>query len=267
MDSSVLTTIIRRHTDAPLRTFSIGFEERSLDESPYQQALIEHLQADHSRITCRNSDVADAFGNAIWHAESVLVRAALVPMMLLSGLVHEQGYRVVLTGEGADEVLGGYDIFKETKVRQFWARQPDSAWRPALLKRLVSVPRLLTRAKSRPISKAFFGVGLDNPSRSVLLASAALGDHRAMQAILVGRLRASCVTGSAVERFARRCRRQIRLVARVQPRPVSRGPHADGRLPAVSQGDRMLMANSVEGRFPFLDHRLIEFAKELRPSR
>jgi asparagine synthase (glutamine-hydrolysing) len=49
LDSSVLTTVIKRHTDAPLRTFSIGFEEQSVDESPFQQLLVEHLQADHSR--------------------------------------------------------------------------------------------------------------------------------------------------------------------------------------------------------------------------
>jgi asparagine synthase (glutamine-hydrolysing) len=57
-------------------------------------------------------------------------------MSILSGLVRQHGYKVVLTGEGADEVLGGYDLFKEAKIRQFWARQPDSAWRPALLQRL-----------------------------------------------------------------------------------------------------------------------------------
>lgn len=57
-------------------------------------------------------------------------------MMLLSGLVREQGYKVVLTGEGSDEVLGGYDIFKEAKVRRFWARQKDSVMRPRILERL-----------------------------------------------------------------------------------------------------------------------------------
>ena len=57
-------------------------------------------------------------------------------MFLLSRLVRERGYKVVLTGEGADEMLGGYDIFKEAKIRRFWARQPDSTLRPLLLRRL-----------------------------------------------------------------------------------------------------------------------------------
>ena len=65
-----------------------------------------------------------------------MLRTAPAPMYLLSGLVRREGYKVVLTGEGADEVLGGYDLFKEAKCRRFWARQPDSAARAELLMRL-----------------------------------------------------------------------------------------------------------------------------------
>ena len=59
--------------------------------------------------------------------------------LLLAGCVREHGYKVVLTGEGADEVFGGYDLFKEAKVRRFWARQPGSTMRPRLLQRLSSM--------------------------------------------------------------------------------------------------------------------------------
>ncbi len=57
-------------------------------------------------------------------------------MFMLSGLVHENGIKVVITGEGADEFLGGYNIFKETMIREFWSRQPDSRIRPLLLQKL-----------------------------------------------------------------------------------------------------------------------------------
>jgi asparagine synthase (glutamine-hydrolysing) len=264
LDSSVLTTIIRRYTDAPLRTFSIGFEEASLDESPYQQALIEHLQADHSRITCRNSEVADGFARAVWHAESVVVRAAFVPMMRLSGLVHDQGYRVVLTGEGSDEVLGGYDLFKETKIRQFWARKRDSKMRPALLQRLY--PYLdFSPARSRGFAEAFFGAGLENPT-----------------APFFSHLPRWTTTARCKEFFSEETRAELRETAidrfeRVLPGAFA-GWHWFNRAQYLesrslmggyllsSQGDRMLMASSVEGRFPFLDHRVIEFARALRPE-
>src|SRR3546814_20597997 len=65
-----------------------------------------------------------------------MLRTAPAPLFLLSRFVRDSGYKVVMTGEGADEVLGGYDIFKEAKVRRFWARQPESVLRPKLLQRL-----------------------------------------------------------------------------------------------------------------------------------
>jgi asparagine synthase (glutamine-hydrolysing) len=264
LDSSVLTTIIRRHTDAPLRTFSIGFEERALDESPYQQALIEHLQADHSRIRCRNADVAKGFADSVWHAESVLIRAALVPMRLLSGLVRAQNYRVVLTGEGSDEVLGGYDLFKETKIRQFWARQPDSTMRPALLQRLY--PYLdFSPSKARGFTEAFFGLGLSQP-----------------QAPFFSHLTRWTTTARCKEFFSSDVKAELRESAtdqfhRVLPASFDRW-HWFNRAQYLestslmagyllsSQGDRMLMSNSVEGRFPFLDHRVIEFARAIPPA-
>ncbi len=123
LDSSIIASIIHRYGNVPLRTFSIGFADSSFDESRFQRQMIEHLGADHTHILCHNQDIADSFTQTIWHTESPVLRTAPVPMRILSGLVHEQGYKVVLTGEGADEVFGGYDIFKEGKIRRFWADQ------------------------------------------------------------------------------------------------------------------------------------------------
>jgi len=126
LDSSILTAVIHRHGDARLRTFSIGFSDQALDESNFQQQMIRHLGAEHSEILCHGRDVGERFMQTVWAAESPMLRTAPTPMGMLSGLVRQHGYKVVLTGEGADEVFGGYDIFKEFKIRQFWARQPRS---------------------------------------------------------------------------------------------------------------------------------------------
>jgi asparagine synthase (glutamine-hydrolysing) len=131
-----LVSLIHHHSDAKLRTFSIGFEDKGLDETQYQDEMVRFLGTHHSRILCTRQQVADSFLETIWHTESPILRTAPAPMGLLSGLVQAQGYKVVLTGEGSDEVLGGYDIFKEAKIRHFWARQPESELRPLLLKRL-----------------------------------------------------------------------------------------------------------------------------------
>jgi asparagine synthase (glutamine-hydrolysing) len=264
LDSSVLTTIIRRYTDAPLRTFSIGFEEGSLDESVYQQALIDHLGADHSRITCRNSDVAEGFNEAVWHAETVVIRAAFVPMMRLSGLVQDQGYRVVLTGEGSDEVLGGYDLFKETKIRQFWARNRDSKMRPALLQRLY--PYLdFSPSRTRSFAEAFFGVGIENPSAPFFSHLPRWTTTARCKEFLSAETRAG-LRESAVDQFEATLPKAFSSWHWFNRAQYLESRSLMGGYLLSSQGDRMLMANSVEGRFPFLDHRVIEFARELRPE-
>jgi asparagine synthase (glutamine-hydrolysing) len=264
LDSSVLTTIIRRYTEAPLRTFSIGFDNASLDESAFQQTLIDHLHADHSRIQCRNVDVADGFAECVWHAESVLVRAAMVPMRMLSGLARRENYRVVLTGEGADEVLGGYDLFKETKIRQFWARQPESTMRPALLQRLY--PYLnFSPARTRGFSEAFFGTGLNRPDAPFFSHLTRWTTTARCKDFFSPALKAELTT-SAADQFESLLPATysgwhwFNKAQYVESRSLMAG------YLLCSQGDRMLMASSVEGRFPFLDHRVIEFARKVRPS-
>jgi len=184
-------------------------------------------------------------------------------MRLLSGLVRRTGVKVVLTGEGADEVLGGYDIFKEAKVRQFWARCPDSAWRPALLRRLY--PYLdLTSTQSAAYLREFFGIGLDQPDDPFFSHLPRWATTAQCKLFLSEDLKRQ-VNGSAVERF------RADLPERIgRWHPFNRGEYVEARtlLPNYllsSQGDRMLMANSVEGRFPFLDHRLMAFGNALHP--
>ena len=95
----------------------------------------------------------------IWHTETPTVRTAPAPMFLLSQLVHDHNFKVVMTGEGADELLGGYDIFKEMVIRRFWAKDPDSTIRPLLLKRLYPEIGQLNSA-SGAFLMAFFKRGL-----------------------------------------------------------------------------------------------------------
>ena len=263
LDSSVITSLIHRHTQTPLRTFSIGFEEESLDESHYQRLMIDHLQADHSRVVCANADVGQQLPQTIWHAETAILRTAPVPMRRLSRMVREQGFRVVLTGEGSDEVLGGYDIFKEGKIRQFWAQQPQSAWRPLLLKRLY--PYLdLTPGRAQVYLNNFYGIGLDRPA-SPVFAHLPRWDTTAKAKLFFSSELQQTLRDDAIARF------QQDLPPAIHSwHPFNRSQYVEAKLLLgsyllCSQGDRMLMANSVEGRFPFLDHRVIEFASRLPP--
>jgi len=133
LDSSLTTALIRGHTGNKLNTFSIAFTDPAFDERSYQQQMADYLGTEHHRLLCDYPDINQAFPEVVWHTETPILRTAPVPMFLLSGLVSEHDFKVVMTGEGADEFLAGYDIFKEMKIRRFWAADPDSSLRPKLL--------------------------------------------------------------------------------------------------------------------------------------
>ncbi len=264
LDSSALVALIRRHSDSHLRTFSIGFEEQSLDESVFQQQMVDYLGLDHSRVLCRTSDIAADFPRTILHTEAPILRTAPTPMQRLSGLVRGAGYKVVLTGEGSDEVLGGYDLFKEAKIRHFWARSPQSDWRPALLKKLY--PYLDTSgSQGKAYLRNFYGIGLEDPgfpgfSHLTRWFTTAQCKVFFSQEI-VSALREDATNGLVETLPSAFC----------SWHPFNRAQYLEsktlmGSYLLCSQGDRMLMANSVEGRFPFLDHRVIEFANRLHPN-
>ena len=263
LDSSVLTSLIHS-AGVPLRTFSIGFDDENLDEGAYQRLMANHLGARHSRIQCTAADVGRSFEEALWHTEVPVLRTAPVPMLLLSRLVRDQGYKVVLTGEGADEVLGGYDLFKEAKIRRFWARYPKSHLRPLLLKRLY--PYLdISSGSGQAYLEAFFGIGLSQPEQPFFSHLPRWTTTAGCKVFFSAGLQAQ-LAGDVTE-----------AIGAELPEPFG---HWDGFNRAQyleaktlmagyllsSQGDRMLMANSVEGRFPFLDHRVIEFANGLHPK-
>ncbi|MDH5767196.1 MAG: asparagine synthase (glutamine-hydrolyzing), partial [Gammaproteobacteria bacterium] len=135
LDSTIILSYLTRQ-GVDLETFSLTFDDAQLNEESFQSEVIRYFSTRHHSYRADYQLIADNFIKTIWHAESPLFRTSPTPMMLLSSEVHANNFKVVLTGEGADEVFGGYDIFKEGKIRQFWSRNPESSWRPLLLKKL-----------------------------------------------------------------------------------------------------------------------------------
>lgn len=258
IDSAVTAALISSFTDAEVDTFSLRFGSAEHDEGRYQRLLTERLGTRHHEVKVSERDIADAFPEVVAHAEHPLLRTAPAPMFLLSRLVREAGYKVVVTGEGADEVLAGYDIFREAKVRQQWADNPDPVARERAVTQLYPWMER-SPAKAPAFAAAFFGRNLSGDDQAM--------SHRprwdstsALKGLLTADMR---VESTAADD----------LIADMPPD----SPRWDmlGRaqwlemttlLPGyilASQGDRMLMANSVEGRFPFLDVEVGEFANSL----
>ena len=263
LDSSSLVALLSRSIANSLHTFSIGFDDPGLDESAHQREVALHLRTQHHHFQCTAANIAEGFATAIRHTENPVLRTAPAPMRLLSRSVRDAGLKVVLTGEGADEVLGGYDIFKEAKVRQFWARHPGSTWRPLLLKRLY--PYLdLTSAQGDSYLREFFGQGLDRP-QDPFFSHLPRWTTTAQCKMFWSADFAARAGSGALERL-----RAALPAEMLSWHPFNRAEYLEATtlLPGYllsSQGDRMLMASSVEGRFPYLDHRLIGFANALHP--
>ncbi len=261
LDSSAVAALAQRLSSGLLRTYGLGFDREGFDEREWQQMMVDHLGVDHAGVFVDQAEVARRLREVPWHAEAPLPRAAPTPLLLLSRHVRAQGCKVVMTGEGADEVFVGYDIHREAKVRAFWNRVPGSRARPALLSRLHPYQ------DQAPLDflVSFYGRGLAE-TQDAFHSHRPRWNNTAAATFLCDQARAALATGEA----------ERRLLASLPAEFAGWGPVArcqylemaifmSGYL-LSSQGDRMLMANSVEGRFPYLDHNLVEFAARIPVS-
>jgi len=265
LDSSTIAALIRHYADCELETFSIAFDDDAFDESAFQLTMARHLGTRHHVVRCTHEEIGTAFPEVIWHTEMPLLRTAPAPMFLLSQLVHDHNFKVVLTGEGSDEFLAGYDLFKEAKIRRFWARQPDSSLRPLLLKRLYGDIAGLSQ-NQYAYMRQFFSKGLTRTeewdySHAIRWQNTARAKRffsQEMRQRLADQEPSSSAQPELPADFA-------------QWHPLARAQYLEitiflSEYLLAAQGDRVAMAHAVEGRFPFLDYRVVEFFNQLPPS-
>lgn len=261
LDSSITCSLAAKASPFALRTFSVAFEDPQFDESVFQNQLAGEIGSEHAVSHISQGVIAGAFPDVIRHTETPLVRTAPVPMYHLAKLTRERGIKVVLTGEGADELFLGYDLFKEVSVRLFAGRHPESRARAALFDRIY---KYLPGASGGEFWKKFFTEAgtTDDPLFSHLPrfnltsrikdfygASMRTGATRDPLVELRDGLPAAFSSWSPLNRAA-----YLEMKTLLSPYLLS------------SQGDRMGMAHAIEGRYPFLDHRLFEFAARLPTS-
>lgn len=264
IDSTYISTLVKNNFNNRLNTFSVQFEDKRFDETQYQQTALSAIQTQHRAIQCSDNDIGRIFPKVIWHTEVPMIRTAPAPLMMLSGLVRSSDFKVVLTGEGADEIFGGYDIFKEAKIRRFWARRPESALRPLLLRNLY--PDIFDQSSGRPNAFliGFFKKNLDQTDSPVYSHIVRWLNTSQLKTFFSADLRSS--TGD-LDGFTQRIVDQ--LPANFENwSPLAKAQYLESSLflsnyLLSSQGDRMAMANSVEGRYPFLDYRVMETAARL----
>jgi len=257
IDSSAITSLVHHYTNNPLKTFSITFSDKVYDEQQEQQEMVHYLQTDHHAIDCSYHNIAEIFPEVIWHTETPVLRTAPTPLFRLSSLVRQNNYKVVLTGEGADEILGGYDIYKEAKIRAFIHNNPDSLIRPYLLKRLYPYLAVSPTHSAEYAKKSFdTEAAIEDP----FYAHRPRWKITTRTHLFFTEEMLSTFTKNPTEKLMRSFSDKLAGLDY-----FSRAQYIEMKLLLAnyllsSQGDRMAMANSVEGRYPFLDHRVVEFA-------
>ena len=247
LDSSLITALMRRHSNANVKTFSIGFEgDDSFDETPYALQVADFLETDHSVFRVR-PQAMELLSDLVWHHDQPFADSSAIPTYLVSKLAREQ-VTVVLTGDGGDELFAGYDRFRAIRFFQRLSPVPAPLW-SSLIKLMSRLPegrdyyswsrrlRLFARAASKPLGAAYFDLVRlfdDDLIRGISIHAGQVPQD--LSNYTSGRL------GNVV-------------IGLVEANMRSYLP--DDLLIKV---DRCSMQASLEARSPFLDHKLVEYA-------
>jgi len=254
IDSSTLVGIMSTLVDAPIQTFSVGFEDPRFDELPFARAVAKHFHTIHREVVVRPEDIPRHLPTLIRHRDAPVSESSDVALYLVSQLARES-VKVVLSGEGGDELFAGYAKYLIEPIVPYFQRIPE--W---LARGLVSRPVDRLPASYRALKSAVRSMGLrDETQRFVsYFASVDLAE------------RSQILSDEFLEALGRERHPDVfaHYMAQVRGRsPLERMFYGDMKLwlpdNLLERGDRITMAASLEGRVPLLDHKLVEFAARL----
>jgi asparagine synthase (glutamine-hydrolysing) len=257
LDSSILAAMVRDQTGSPLQTFSIGFDVRYFDEIKYAQRVADHLGSKRQEFICREKNIVDGLPAATFHTEHPSMLTENVPLMCLSALARKD-VTVILTGEGADEAFAGYRYFVLEKIRRMLGRFPLSLLAGpvrALVKRKVGLDHLFPTPDQVEAAARRYGC---YPAMNFEFE---IG-HQLLDLVASGELSARLAGHDPATDLGYDAQTLSRW------HPMDQASYFAFKLRLANHqisplGDRATMANSVEGRYPFLDHRFVEYCARI----
>jgi asparagine synthase (glutamine-hydrolysing) len=250
LDSSVLAAIMAKLVDAPIRAFNVSFADKDSDESPYARTAAKATGAVSHGVVVSPSEFFGELPRLVWHEDEPIAFPSSVPLYFVSRLARDHGVKVVLTGEGADELFLGYQRYRVTAWnarlgRPLWALAGQRGRAP--LRGLVArLPRWMRRYAERTF------LALDDGPRSLFFDNFAVFPA-AMQWDLLADPQRLC----SQDPYAA----GLRLYEQAQGGPLERASFVDLQTYLVEllmKQDQMSMAASIESRVPFLDHTFVE---------
>ncbi|HDX9578845.1 TPA: asparagine synthase (glutamine-hydrolyzing) [Bacillus pseudomycoides] len=260
LDSSLIAAIASEYIEEKMNTFSISFSDNNLDEAEYQKVMSEKLNSKHRQLKITDTMIIDNLYNVILHLQTPILRLGAIPMYLLAEFVHNNGFKVALSGEGADELFGGYDIFKEAKIRAFCERDPKSKLRPLLYKKTNSYINNFNNNNSAALA-TFFNQVRSSESFSSHAIRFQFGEYCSQ--FFSDTMKKILKDYSVKEDLAIDLPSGFENYTNISKAQYLEIKTFMSNYLLSTQGDRVSMAHSMECRYPFLDNDVAAFAFSL----
>jgi asparagine synthase (glutamine-hydrolysing) len=254
IDSAAIAALIKRNADGPVKTFSVGYREAQFSELSLAQETARTIGTDHHEVTIGMEEFFDALPQMVWHEDEPIAWPSSVSLFFVSKLAATE-VKVVLTGEGSDELFGGYERYRWNLLNQKYAGMyrvipgPLRAW----IRNTVATNNLLSASVRRKLGHTF--VGRDNSLESLFLDNFYCAFSQPDQERLL-----QCGDGPVYRNY------MSRWNSRPSASPLARMLYSDQKTYLVEllmKQDQMSMACSIESRVPFLDHQFVEFATSI----
>lgn len=255
VDSSAITALMKRMVSGPVKTFSVGYREASYSELSYARQVARTLGTDHHEVVVGRDDFFGALPQLIWHEDEPITWPSSVSLYFVSRLAAQQ-VKVVLTGEGSDELFAGYERYRHYQFNSRWMQRYQMVPGPlrSLVRQQIAASSLLSAELRRKLGHTFLG-------REGTLESLHLDNlYCAFSAEELQTIAPSLRGPSPYTNFRRY------WDSRPQASLLSRMLYADQKTYLVEllmKQDQMSMATSIESRVPLLDHTLVEFAARM----
>jgi asparagine synthase (glutamine-hydrolysing) len=261
LDSLLTTALVGRASDAAPAPLAVTFDESDSDDFLPAGRAAKPGESQYT-LHCSPADVGNVFPEVVQHAETPFLTTEPAAIFLLSQFARGLGHDVLFAGAGADELFGGCDIYREAALRRFWSRQPGSPSRLRLLELFFCGDQTGPGTRTPAYWHAFFHVRPEDRAHPLFSHLPRWEQTARLKTFFSDSLRAEIGDYDAREE------KRLRLPAGYRHwEPLCQAQYLEVahtlRARLSSQYDRMLAAHGVAGRFPFLDHRVIDFATRL----
>jgi len=258
LDSSAVAALMAREADRPVQTFSVAFAEREFSELTYAREVAQAIGADSHEVVIEAADFFGALPRLVWHEDEPIAHPSSVPLHFVSALAREH-VKVVLTGEGSDELLAGYGKYWRA-LANWRAARAYHRLVPGAVRSLVAagvVPHLPWRI-GRLARRSFLAVP-PQPAEMFLDTFAAMPLQQQRRLLQPSVLAGATPYAPSLHYFERINGRST-LLDRLLYMDVK-----TYLVELLMKQDQMSMSTSIESRVPFLDHVLVEFVARLPP--